>query len=1558
MFRTAFSSTLLLGFSLMAHAATLNADFTAASHIPVTASSYTATGNDVTISLSHTPSPGTMLTIVKNTGLDFITGEFSNLAHGQTVSLSYGGKSYDYLVNYYGGDGNDLVLQWGMVEIYNTNQFYSEPTLMPINGALVGRKILSSSYNMALCNDGRIITWGDNNSGQLGNGNNNNSAVPVLVDNNGALAGKKVAAISSNGALRVALCSDGSVVAWGTNSSGELGNGTTSNSNVPVAVNFSPNFNSKRVARISASGSNVLALCTDNTLLTWGSGFRGQMGNGTIVDINSLPKQVTQTGVLLGKTISQIAAAGEYSYAVCTDGSIASWGDGSYGALGDGNSYHSIVSTPILVKSNGALAGKTVSRIQTGGFHNTIAICFDNTLVAWGKNGFGELAIGDIGITYEPTRVIRNTFLNGKNVTSFLLSRENSFFVCDDATIGFSGLDTVSFNFATSPVQSSYVNFPATSEIIELQESHLLIARNKTSDANLSNITLSAGSLAPAFDENTTLYSVSVPNTTATINLTPTASDSNAVIRVDGSVIGSTQAYAKTLVVGANPVVFEVTAEDGTTKSYTVTINRTPSSIATLSSLGNTARPFAFNSNTFTYTPPSIASTIDQTIITPTSTHPNATITINGTPIASGASSAPIPLAFGQNSIVVVCTAADGVTQRTYTINLNRSLSTVSTLSALSISNGQLSPAFAPSNVGVNHAVTVPHSTTEFSVTPTLTDANATVQVNGVAVPNNSPSQAIALNVGENLITIRGYAQQTPLSTTYRITVTRLGSPDATLASIVPSAGSLSPAFSAGQTSYSIQVPSHQSSIFFQQNTTEPNASCMLNGSPLSRNTNSPALPLVTGPNVFDFIVTAQDPTSTLTYRVTVNRAPASDATLTNLTSNRSPLTPTFSRGVLEYSCTVDSSTPTIQLTPTKAHVAATITVNGTPVSSGVASGNINLLMGRNEITVRVTAEDATTTTDYKVFVTRTPALDAISFSEGTITPAFSGQGLTYTLPITSGASSLRVTPTSSHQEISILVNGVAVTSGTASSSFPMENLLPITVSAIGLGGVRTDYLIMAQDARDPDADGLTNYAELQIYQTNPTLADTDGDGINDGAEVRAGLNPKSIDSDNDGMPDNLETATGGTNTPTPRISDAVSYDFSQLMASGNTMKLLGRLPGGLKLDSSTGKITGVITGKPGVYSFSLLIMNGRTILQTIPVTIPVLPYPLALVGTFQAMLHDGSGQAIGMLSCTVSAPGKFSATLNRSGASGTLKAKGVFTLVPGENQVQFLLNFPDHAVYINLDTENPAVTGTHSQGVVRGYRLATGSELPVSSEKSTMVFDHGTYDGISAPAGLGSATMSLQANGTATLLGQTGDAKAFTAKANLAGTGQIMLWVNPYKEINSYFGGVLQARAGSALLNNQMVWKKAPITGDSSYPQGFGPFTFPVMAMSYQTPTSAQALLNLWSASTPLPLAVDGAGLPSQANIMPTSLSLAADFKLSNANQPAWAMQIASSTGGIKGNMTWTASGSIASGRSNILGVITPGQPSLFAAGLLVVPQSQPKGSYRTAVWSMKLAE
>ena len=81
-------------------AASVAANFTNSSTIPVTAATYTATGNDVQLSLGFAPPVGTNLTVVKNTGLPFINGQFSNLAHGEVVNLAYGGKSYRFVANY------------------------------------------------------------------------------------------------------------------------------------------------------------------------------------------------------------------------------------------------------------------------------------------------------------------------------------------------------------------------------------------------------------------------------------------------------------------------------------------------------------------------------------------------------------------------------------------------------------------------------------------------------------------------------------------------------------------------------------------------------------------------------------------------------------------------------------------------------------------------------------------------------------------------------------------------------------------------------------------------------------------------------------------------------------------------------------------------------------------------------------------------------------------------------------------------------------------------------------------------------------------------------------------------------------------------------------------------------------------------------------------------------------------------------------------------------------------------------------------------------------------
>lgn len=94
-----------------ASAVTIDASYSTGSDVPVKASDFTATGKTVNITLNFAPTPGKQLTVVRNTGDRFI-GNFSNLAQGQIVNLSFAGKSYSFVANYFGGSGHDLVLLW------------------------------------------------------------------------------------------------------------------------------------------------------------------------------------------------------------------------------------------------------------------------------------------------------------------------------------------------------------------------------------------------------------------------------------------------------------------------------------------------------------------------------------------------------------------------------------------------------------------------------------------------------------------------------------------------------------------------------------------------------------------------------------------------------------------------------------------------------------------------------------------------------------------------------------------------------------------------------------------------------------------------------------------------------------------------------------------------------------------------------------------------------------------------------------------------------------------------------------------------------------------------------------------------------------------------------------------------------------------------------------------------------------------------------------------------------------------------------------------------------
>src|SRR5207237_1283877 len=116
------------------------------------------------------------------------------------------------------------------------------------------------SHSVAIASDGTLLTWGDNSYGQLGNGSNSPYFAPLRVPN---LAG--VTAVAAGARHMLVLKSDGTVWAFGSNGSGQLGDGTTTSRATPVQVSGLTN-----VTAIAAGSFHSLALKADGTLWTWG----------------------------------------------------------------------------------------------------------------------------------------------------------------------------------------------------------------------------------------------------------------------------------------------------------------------------------------------------------------------------------------------------------------------------------------------------------------------------------------------------------------------------------------------------------------------------------------------------------------------------------------------------------------------------------------------------------------------------------------------------------------------------------------------------------------------------------------------------------------------------------------------------------------------------------------------------------------------------------------------------------------------------------------------------------------------------------------------------------------------------------------------------------------------------------------------------------------------------------------------------------------------------------------------------------------------------------------
>ena len=198
---------------------------------------------------------------------------------------------------------------------------------------------------------------------------------------------------------------------------------------------------------------------------------------------------------------------------------------------------------------------------------------------------------------------------------------------------------------------------------------------------DLSGLALSSGVLSPAFTPETTVYTANVPNSVNSIIVTPTAADASSSVTLLGAAVSSgIPSNPINLRVGTNTINVVVTAGDGsTTKVYTLTVTRPPSTNAELSSLGVSDVTLSpeFSGGTTNYTA-SVVNNINTVSVSPTSSDDSATVTVNGSVVAGGAASEPINLSVGTNKIDVVVTAQDGITTKTYTLILTRDVSLAS----------------------------------------------------------------------------------------------------------------------------------------------------------------------------------------------------------------------------------------------------------------------------------------------------------------------------------------------------------------------------------------------------------------------------------------------------------------------------------------------------------------------------------------------------------------------------------------------------------------------------------------------------------------------------------------------------------------------------------------------------------------------------------------------------------------------------------------------------------------------------------------------------------------